>query len=58
MPLKVLQRLFAEAEVKPSHVQNRFVPQTSYEASLRRFCRLRSIGFQAIWVLKGKTERC
>ena len=50
----MLQKLYKAVDIKPSFVQNRFIPQTEYEVPQRRFCRARGISFQAIWVLKEK----
>jgi diketogulonate reductase-like aldo/keto reductase len=36
--LELLMALYADAEVKPAVIQNRFYRQTGYDAGLRRWC--------------------
>ena len=54
--LPVLQKLYEHATVKPSVVQNRFYPQTSYDEPLRAFCRASNIKYQSFWTLTGNPD--
>jgi diketogulonate reductase-like aldo/keto reductase len=47
----LFQRLYQEARVKPSVLQNRFYADTGYDKELRAFCRERSIAYQSFWTL-------
>lgn len=49
--LGVLQALFADAEIKPAVVQNRFYAQTGYDAPLRQWCAQHAIVYQGFWTL-------
>ncbi len=49
--LKLLQRLHAEAQIKPSIVQNRFYAQSDYDMQLRAWCREEGIAYQSFWSL-------
>jgi len=49
--LGVLQALFADAEIKPAVVQNRFYAQTGYDAPLRQWCADHAIVYQGFWTL-------
>ena len=49
--LKVLQRLFEEAKVKPAVVQNRFYADTDYDRSIRSWCDEKDILYQSFWSL-------
>ncbi|KAH7366872.1 aldo/keto reductase [Plectosphaerella cucumerina] len=55
--LAELERLHAEAVVKPSVVQNRFYPRDQggggYAAGVRKFCEENGIVFQSFWTLTG-----
>uniref|UniRef100_A0A0G4I877 NADP-dependent oxidoreductase domain-containing protein n=1 Tax=Chromera velia CCMP2878 TaxID=1169474 RepID=A0A0G4I877_9ALVE len=46
-----LKSLYEEAEVKPSVVQNRFYPDTGYDAEIRSFCLQKGIFYQSFWTL-------
>ena len=48
---RALERLYAEAVVKPSCVQNRFHAQSGYDTEVRAFCRAHGIAYQSFWTL-------
>jgi diketogulonate reductase-like aldo/keto reductase len=47
----VIERLYAESEVRPAVLQNRFYKATGYDAELRRFCADRGVVYQSFWTL-------
>lgn len=49
--LEALQRIDADAAVKPSIVQNRFYRNSGYDKPLRNWCRDRQIHYQSFWTL-------
>lgn len=49
--LACLQRLYADAEVKPTIVQNRFYRDSGYDATLRQWCHDHGIVYQSFWTL-------
>jgi diketogulonate reductase-like aldo/keto reductase len=49
--LGTLKRLFEEAEVKPTVLQNRFYNDTGYDVELRSFCDEHNIQYQSFWSL-------
>lgn len=51
--LQVLEAIYQNSTIKPSVVQNRFYPQTRYDASLRSFCDKNEIVYQSFWTLTG-----
>lgn len=48
-----LSKLHAEADVKPSVLQNRFYAETRHDTDVRRFCRSHGIAYQSFWTLTG-----
>lgn len=50
------QRLFADAIVKPSILQNRFYAQTHYDDELRAWCRSQGIIYESFWSLTANTH--
>ncbi|KXS21683.1 Aldo/keto reductase [Gonapodya prolifera JEL478] len=48
-----LEKLWDEADVKPSVVQNRFVPTFGYDTKIRAFCATHNISYQSFWTLTG-----
>jgi diketogulonate reductase-like aldo/keto reductase len=48
-----LQRLWREARIKPSIVQNRFHAQTGYDTIIRSFCREHGLVYQSFWTLSA-----
>ena len=49
--LKTLSRLYEEAEIKPSVVQNRFYLESEYDKELRQWCDKVDIRYQGFWTL-------
>ncbi|MCX4188007.1 aldo/keto reductase family protein [Methylophaga sp. OBS4] len=49
--LDTVKALYADAEIKPTILQNRFVQETNYDAELRAWCREHSITYQSFWTL-------
>lgn len=47
----LLQRLYDEAQIKPSIVQNRFYAQSGYDKELRAWCLEQGITYQSFWSL-------
>ena len=45
------QQLYAQAQIKPSILQNRFYVKTGYDKSLRDFCLPAGISYQSFWTL-------
>jgi diketogulonate reductase-like aldo/keto reductase len=48
---EVLKSLFADADVKPAVVQNRFYQETGYDVQLRDWCSHHEIIYQCFWTL-------
>jgi diketogulonate reductase-like aldo/keto reductase len=46
-----LSRLYGEAKIKPSAVQNRFYADTGFDTELRAFCATHGIAYQSFWTL-------
>lgn len=49
--LELLKRLYSDAEVKPSVVQNRFYADSGYDIVLRQWCDEMGIVYQSFWSL-------
>lgn len=49
--IAVLERLYREADIKPSIVQNRFYRDTNYDKEIRQFCKQHDIEYQSFWSL-------
>ncbi|MGB3224354.1 MAG: aldo/keto reductase [Desulforhopalus sp.] len=49
--IEVLKSLFADADVKPAVVQNRFYQETGYDIQLRDWCSQYGIIYQCFWTL-------
>jgi diketogulonate reductase-like aldo/keto reductase len=49
--IEVLKSLFADADVKPAVVQNRFYQETGYDVQLRDWCSHHGIIYQCFWTL-------
>lgn len=49
--LSKLERLYAQARIKPAIVQNRFHAATGYDSEIREFCRQQGILYQSFWTL-------
>lgn len=48
---EVMEQLYADANVKPAVVQNRFYQQTGYDADLRNWCSNHGVIYQSFWTL-------
>jgi diketogulonate reductase-like aldo/keto reductase len=60
----VIGTLYADADVKPAVVQNRFYQETGYDADLRHWCANHGVIYQSFWtltanphILSGNTVR-
>lgn len=49
--IKLIRALYADADVKPAVVQNRFYRETGYDAELRHWCSNHGIVYQGFWTL-------
>ncbi len=49
--LELLQRLYFDADIKPSVVQNRFYSESGYDVELRQWCDEQGIIYQSFWSL-------
>ena|SRR5579872_978030 len=54
--LELLQRLYRSAQIKPTVVQNRFYADTSYDRTIREFCRNHAIIYQSFWTLTANPD--
>lgn len=48
---KKFERIYKDAQVKPSVLQNRFHADTAYDTELRAFCKAHNIIYQSFWTL-------
>jgi len=48
---EVIRSLYADANVKPAVVQNRFYRETGYDAGLRHWCSKHEVIYQSFWTL-------
>ena len=48
---EVMRQLYADANVKPAVVQNRFCQETGYDADLRNWCSNHGVIYQSFWTL-------
>jgi len=48
---EVLRSLYADANVKPAVVQNRFYQETGYDTNLRHWCSNHGVIYQSFWTL-------
>ncbi|MCZ6872838.1 MAG: aldo/keto reductase, partial [bacterium] len=51
--IEVLSQLYADANVKPAVVQNRFYRETGYDADLRNWCSDHRVIYQSFWTLSA-----
>lgn len=49
--LELLKRLYQDAQIKPSVVQNRFYSESGYDIPLRQWCNDHGITYQSFWSL-------
>lgn len=45
------KRLYDDARIKPTVLQNRFTGATDFDVGLRQFCRENKISYQSFWTL-------
>ena len=48
---EIMRQLYADANVKPAVVQNRFYQETGYDADLRSWCSDHGVMYQSFWTL-------
>lgn len=53
---ELLQRLHAQARIKPAIVQNRFHAQNGYDGDIRAFCRSEGLVYQSFWTLSANPQ--
>jgi diketogulonate reductase-like aldo/keto reductase len=49
--VELLKKIWINAKIKPSIIQNRFYEDTNYDQSIRTFCRENGIVYQSFWTL-------
>jgi diketogulonate reductase-like aldo/keto reductase len=49
--LELLKKIWNKANIKPAVIQNRFYAETSYDKSIRAFCKENGIAYQSFWTL-------
>jgi diketogulonate reductase-like aldo/keto reductase len=49
--IEVIRSLYADADVKPAVVQNRFYQETDYDMQLRHWCDKHGVIYQSFWTL-------
>jgi diketogulonate reductase-like aldo/keto reductase len=54
--LSALQKLFAEARIKPVVVQNRFCRDLDYGREIYAFCKDNGVAFQSFWTLTANPD--
>lgn len=54
--LRTLERLYGEADVKPSVLQNRFYADSGYDVALRAFCDAHGIVYESFWSLTANPQ--
>ena len=53
---EVIRSLYADANVKPAVVQNRFYQETGYDADLRHWCSNHGVIYQSFWTLTANPQ--
>ena len=53
---QALRRLYDEASVKPSFVQNRFRAETAFDKEIRAFCKETGMLYQSFWTLTANRQ--
>ena len=54
--LDVMKALYADAQVKPTIVQNRFYKDTNYEIDMRQWCAEQGLIFESFWSLTANSH--
>jgi diketogulonate reductase-like aldo/keto reductase len=50
------QRLYEEARIKPSVLQNRFYSDSGFDTQLRKLCKAHNIWYQSFWTLTANRQ--
>ena len=53
---EVFRSLYADANVKPAVVQNRFYQETGYDTNLRHWCSNHGVIYQSFWTLTANPQ--
>ena len=53
---EVIRSLYADANVKPAVVQNRFYQETGYDTNLRHWCSNHGVIYQSFWTLTANPQ--
>ena len=53
---KMFTKLYDQARIKPSVLQNRFYDQSGFDVELRQFCREKDIRYQSFWTLTANRK--
>ncbi len=54
--LPTLQKLYEQAKIKPSVLQNRFYSQSNYDKEIRHWCKEKGIIYLGFWTLTANPE--
>lgn len=54
--LSNFQKIYNEARIKPSVLQNRFYGETGHDKGLREFCKEKGIFYQSFWTLTANPQ--
>ncbi len=54
--IRVLRKVYEEAAVKPSILQNRFYRESGHDVEVRAFCAQHNITYQSFWTLTGNPD--
>lgn len=54
--LEVLQNLYAESDIKPAILQNRFHAKTDYDKEIRQWCDTHNVIYQSFWSLTANPK--
>eukprot|EP01041_Mallomonas_annulata_P006167 gene6167-12496_t len=54
--IDTLKRLYEEAVIKPSFLQNRFYAESGYDRDIRQFCGEKGIKYQSFWTLTANPD--
>lgn len=54
--LDTLQKLYEEAEVKPTILQNRFYTKSHFDVAIRKFCKKVGIAYESFWSLTANRK--
>jgi len=52
----LVSRLYNDAQVKPSVIQNRFYAETGHDKEIRQFCKQNNIIYQSFWTLTANPQ--